>query len=378
MPSYGNFSVRFGKQKIRETVMTIATGPHLRPLGLGQLLDQAIRLYRRNFLKFIGIIAIVQIPLTLLQMLSTLLTVGGMSAPFDDQSSIPTDLGEVLGFIGIGGTIVVAIVTFVLVQGVATAALTRAVAGSYLGQSVGIVEAYRKIGRSWVSLIGALLLTGLIAIGLLIWTLVPCIGWLTGLGMLAFLSMVITPMIAPIIVLEKQAAVDSIRRAWDLARRRFWWVLGFIFILFLFGQLIITIPVILLTYLLQFIMGGGPFALTTTETIIQTVTQSLSQLTLSVIYLPLQLTAITLMYFDLRIRTEGFDLAVLAGSVSGAQADVEAVTVEAPQPEKGNLITWTEMGYFALIEIGALALYFVFVMLLGLLFFAIGAASGSF
>lgn len=357
--------------------MSIATGPQLRPLGLGQLLDQAIRLYRRNFLKFIGIIAIVQIPLTLLQMVSALLTVGGMSAPFDSDSNIPTDLAEILGFVGLGGTILVAIVTFVLVQGVATAALTRAIAGSYLGESVGMLEAYRKIGRSWVSLIGALLLTGLIAIGLLIWTLVPCIGWLTGLGMLVFLSLVITPLIAPIIVLEKQAATEAVRRAWDLARRRFWWVLGFVLILVLFGQLIITIPVVLITYLFQFIVGGGPFAMSTTETMIQTVTQSLSQLGLSVIYLPLQLTAITLMYFDLRIRTEGFDLAVLAGSVSGVQTDVDTVTVEAPQPEKGNLITWNEMGYFALIEIGAVALYFVFVMVLSLLFFALFAASNA-
>lgn len=35
---------------------------YLRPLSLGQLFDQAIRLYRRNFWKFVGIIAVVQIP----------------------------------------------------------------------------------------------------------------------------------------------------------------------------------------------------------------------------------------------------------------------------------------------------------------------------
>jgi hypothetical protein len=34
----------------------------LRPLRLVELIDQAIHLYRRNFCKFIGIIAVVQIP----------------------------------------------------------------------------------------------------------------------------------------------------------------------------------------------------------------------------------------------------------------------------------------------------------------------------
>ena len=39
----------------------------LRPLRLGELLDRAIRLYRGNFLTFIGIIAVVYVPLMVLQ-----------------------------------------------------------------------------------------------------------------------------------------------------------------------------------------------------------------------------------------------------------------------------------------------------------------------
>jgi hypothetical protein len=37
--------------------------PHLRAMSLPELLDQAIRLYRQNFVKFVGIIAIPYIPL---------------------------------------------------------------------------------------------------------------------------------------------------------------------------------------------------------------------------------------------------------------------------------------------------------------------------
>ena len=54
--------------------MTAISMPTLRPLGIGELLDQAIRLYRRNFLSFIGIIAVVQLPLGLLQFVLALLT----------------------------------------------------------------------------------------------------------------------------------------------------------------------------------------------------------------------------------------------------------------------------------------------------------------
>ncbi len=357
--------------------MTVTTMPPLRPLGLGELLDQAIRLYRRNFLTFIGIIAIVQIPLTLLQMITSLLTFGGIFTQLEEQAGSFVDPSTLFGpayILGIIGSGLLALISFVLIQGVATAALTRAVAGSYLGESTGVTDAYRKIGRSWLSLIGALLLAILLSIGLVVWVLVPCVGWLTGFGMLAFFWMVIVPLIAPIIVLEKQVASRSIRRAWDLARRRFWWVLGFVFILFIFGQLVITGPTTLIGFVFQFIVGS-PFDFSVSQAIVQTVLQALVQLMFSLIYLPLQLTAITLMYFDLRIRTEGFDLSLLATSVSSSQAEVTEVTAQAPQPEQGNLVTMTEMGHFALLSLGGVVLYLVIVSIFGALAFAMMALS---
>lgn len=358
--------------------MTATPMPHLRPLNLGELLDQAIRLYRRKFLTFIGIIATVHIPISVLQLVASLFTVSAM--PYLQDSGHPlTNSSQMPGaayFIGMAGTVLVAIISFILIQGLATAALTRAIAGSYLGESVGILEAYEKIGRSWLSLLGALLLAGLISLGLVIWFIIPCVGWLTGLGILAFFGGVIVPLIAPIIVLEKQSASDSIRRAWDLSRRRFWWVSGFVFILYLFAQLVITGPVTLIGVAFQFAVGG-PLNVSMTTTIIQTVLQSLVQLTFSVIYLPLQLAAITLMYFDLRVRTEGFDLALLSTDALDNDTGVTGITTQAPLPERGSLVTMTEMGYFAAFSVGGGIVYMLFVAVFGAIGFAILAASGG-
>jgi len=357
--------------------MTVTSMPQLRPLGLGQLLDQAIRLYRRNFLTFIGIIAIVEIPLGLLQLGVALLTFNSFSQFGDGRGpSSPEAFSSAIST-GVLGNFLIGILSFVLIQVVATAAMTRAVASSYLGESISITDAYRKIGQSWLPLLGALLLAILITIGLVIWTIIPCVGWLTGLGMLVFFGFVVTPLIAPTIVLEKQQASDAIRRAWDLARRRFWWVLGFVFILTIFAQIIITGPTLLLTLVFGLVLGEGPFDPSFGQAITQTVIQSLIQLVGSLIYLPLQLTAITLMYFDLRIRTEGFDLTVLTQSMSDEQTDVSEVTTEVPRPEKGNLVTMTEMGYFALIEVGAVVLYFILVAVLFAVFALLGVASGA-
>src|SRR5512138_1588066 len=58
----------------------------LRPLRLGELLDRAIRLYRANFLTFIGIIALIYIPLMVLQTAASALLRSSMLA---DNLSAP-------------------------------------------------------------------------------------------------------------------------------------------------------------------------------------------------------------------------------------------------------------------------------------------------
>src|SRR5262245_59145687 len=165
--------------------MTALSMPTLRPLGIGELLDQAIRLYRRNFLSFIGIIAVVQIPLGLLQFGLSLLALQTTGVLGARARGLPaTDPASPLFCAAEGGTILVAIVQLILVQGVATAAMTRAVADNYLGTPTGFTGAYRRVGRAWLPLIGTLFIAGLVGILLVIWFLVPCVGWATGGGIL--------------------------------------------------------------------------------------------------------------------------------------------------------------------------------------------------
>ncbi|MCB0163523.1 MAG: glycerophosphoryl diester phosphodiesterase membrane domain-containing protein [Anaerolineae bacterium] len=364
--------------------MTTTTVPKLRPLTIPRLLDEAVRLYRNNFLKFIGIIAIVQIPLTLFQMVVSLIAFGDFFATLESVGgpggATPDEIFGPSYFTGIGASSLLGILGFILIQGVATAALTLAIAGSYLGEDIGILEAYQRLGRSWLSLIGALILAGIFGIALFIWFLIPCVGWITGLGMLAFYWAIVVPLIPPVIVLEKQAATQSIRRAWDLARRKFWWVIGFVLALFMFNQITVTAPTTLVTFISQLIFGD-PLAPTSAQLTIQTIIQSITTLLFSLIYLPLQLTAITLMYFDLRIQTEGFDMDVLSMGFMGERTDVAQLVSQAPGVQQGNWFTINEMGYFVLLELGAVALLMAFYFLLaliGFLFFALMAASGDF
>lgn len=314
-----------------------------RPLRLGEILDQAIRLYRGNFLKFIGIIALVQIPLTLIQVLSSALTFSNVPQAASEPTMEP--FGDGFGsmfYLGLVASLFTAIAAFVLLQGVATAALTRAIADSYLGEPIEVLKSYRKIGSSWLVILAAYLIILLLIILSAIWTIVPCVGWFTGLGILVYIFLVIIPLMPVIVVIERQGVFGSLRRTWDLARRRFWWIFGAMLLLYLFAAFVFTGPSALVSLLLQFFMGESLLEPATGFTF-QSILQSLVGLVGSLIYLPLQLTTITLMYFDLRVRTEGFDLVMLAqGSVS-QPTDVGALTAQAPPAESGGLISGTEM-----------------------------------
>jgi hypothetical protein len=348
-----------------------------------QLLDQAIRLYRRNWLTFIAIIAIVLVPTMLVQtgfsVLSQQSSVQQLERLYNSDSSDmnPFSIFDANYIIGGAGSLLMAVVSFLLVQGLGTAALCRAIADNYLGLPTGVANAYRRIRGDWTRLLRALLLVALIVIVIWLWFLIPCIGWVTGLGMLSFMSWAITPMVAPVVVIEKQGAVGAVRRAWDLVRRRFWWVLGFVGLLTLFGLLVTGGPSLLLTFLFQYLLARAIESGNFSASLYQPIIQSLVNLVTGLLYQPLQLTAIVLIYMNLRVRTESLDLALQAEGALGGQVDVESLLAQAPPPQTGNLVTWTEMGYFALISIiGLVVIGIIYAAGMALMFGAFGAAGG--
>jgi hypothetical protein len=340
--------------------MTNADSQFIRPMSLAELLDRAIGLYRRNFFKFIGIIAIPLIPLNILQMVVSYFTNSSLTTRA--QSGTNPFSAEVL--LGYAGMLVIGFFQFILVQGIGTAALTRAIADNYTGQQVGILDSYDRIGKSWLSLIVALILMAVIFIPAYIWTFfIPCVGWITGPGLLIFLYLAVLPLISPVVVLENPGATGALRRAWDLARSRFWWLLGCALVLYLFGWLIVQGPVLLLTFLLSTLLQAYPL-LMEQQLIVSTILQSLTTLFTSLLYLPIQITLMTLVYFDLRARSEGLDLAMQLSVEPQNEIDVVPlpdIAAQSPAP----FLTTTDAGRFALLSLAVVALYG---LLFGLIF----------
>lgn len=330
----------------------------LRPLRLGELLDQAIRLYRRNFITFVGIVAMVYVPLMVLQIASTTL----MTSSLDTLTSSPEQIFTNYAYWGgMLSSLVVAFLQFIFVQGIATGALTRAVADNYLGKTTSILGAYRGIGKSWLPLLGALLLVGLLSIVFAFWWIVPCIGWITGLGMLVVLLTAVSPMVAPVVVLEGQGVISSIRRAWSLVRRRFWPVLGYVFVLYIFSMLIVTGPGLIMNAVLAGALGV--FEDPTSGLVIRTILQSLVQLISILLYYPLQMAAFTLIYFDLRVRTEGFDIALLTVNASD-QTNIDQVMAAPAAVTNERLIAGSDVGNFAILTLAAVGIYIFFISII--------------
>lgn len=330
--------------------------PNLHPQSMGELLDQALRLYRRHFVQFVGVFAIPLIPVILLQTLGSLassLSVATQIGDLSRDASPLAPLGSLIGFFAqTGGAFLIAI----LMQGVAGPALVRAVANAYFGLPVTIWGTYRQLRAIWAQLLVAVILSFVISYAITFWWLVPCIGWVTGMGMSVFFGLAVNQLVMPVLIFENRTAFDIFRRAWDLARRRFWWLMGFTTLVFIFAQAVLGGPgVLLLTALfgsLPLLARDNNLALfVALQTAIPSIVNTLSIL----VHYPLLTATMTLAYLDLRARTEGLDLALLAESMAGQRPPLE-VAAAAPPPQPGRLVTQRELVYFALLSLIPLAI----------------------
>jgi hypothetical protein len=117
----------------------------------------------------------------------------------------------------------------------------------------------------------------------------------------------------------------------------------------IFGQIVVTVPAILFTGLVEALIASN------VDTATLRIVQQLITLLLSLIYVPLQLTCVILLYFDVRVRTEGLDLALetIDPEAENAAKEVQMTLESSPAPHAGGWPTWREFGYFALFSVAA-------------------------
>jgi hypothetical protein len=255
------------------------------PMRVGEILDQTFKLYRKNLVRFLAIVALVQVPITLLMLvLQTLL-----AAP-----AAPTARGRPAFSADQGIVILCSVLLSVIGWTLARGALTKSVSESYLGNEVSVGEAYRFVLPKFWRLIWASILVGLVTmLGFLLF-FVP--------GVIFSLWFALT---AAVVVIEDRKASESMGRSRLLVKGN----LGKIFLVSL-AVFVISLIIGLVCSFAGGIVGRivgaarGSMSLTTIQTIFSLVGQIIAG--------PISATAIILLYYDLRIRKEGFDLEMLA------------------------------------------------------------------
>jgi hypothetical protein len=262
--------------------------PELRPLGIGETVDVSIKLYLRNAGTLLGIVAVAVLPVYILFIL-ILISVAPEGAVIEgDQILMPTqaDLDAfnrvLLGFILLS----------VLASMLAAGAAFKAVADAYLGGKPGIGDSLRYAGGRlhsllWVSLLYVICL----AVGFIL-LIVP------GIYLMVALSVSV-----PALILEGHKGTKALGRSRDLIKGRWWPTAGVYFL----GLVLVPIVV---GVILGFIFGA---AIPETESVTSFLfLQGTQEALIDIISAPLQAAVITVLYFDLRVRKEGFDLQLLA------------------------------------------------------------------
>jgi hypothetical protein len=251
------------------------------PMSLGELLDRAFRLYAANFPLMVGIAAVAFVPQFFVQVLAVL--------PVPAPSSLVTVLAASFGILAF-------LVGSLIVAPLATGATTKALSERYLGREVTVGEALRA---AW-SRVGVLLLTqfivGLIVIFGFMLFIVPGVLWMCSYAL-----------VAPVVMLETADLGEIRLRSWELVSGH----RGKVFVILL---VIVAIQ--------SFLGSAGNLLFLAFEE------GSLASGVFSVVFLssvgllvyPLQTIAVTLLYYDLRIRKEGFDLELLSQAIGPAPA----------------------------------------------------------
>lgn len=246
----------------------------LRPLSVGEIIDYSLRIYRRSFGTVITIALVANaIPVVLGVYI---VTSGGVAA------------NTTLWFLNL--------ILSLILGALATAATVFVVSENYLGQSIAPGEAFSRATGFIGQLIVLSFLVGLaVGIGFIL-LVIPALVIAAGL-------MVSTPAL----VLEGVGATTAMSRSWQLTKG------------FKLKMLGVAILVVILIMLPSLVIGF--FAGMTTPALgagrnptAVVIPAALGQLVSTILY-PLMYCAITVAYYDLRIRKEGFDLELLESTL---------------------------------------------------------------
>jgi hypothetical protein len=290
----------------------------LRPLGIGEVLDVALKIVWRNAGTLIRVVVFVVLPV---QILTALLAASispkslnsGSSFPVQSQTSPTLSSSDVKAFIGYG---IVLLLLTLLSSTLSSAACFRTIASAYLGGRTDWRSSLGYALRHLHSIVLVTVLAGLAAgLGFIL-----CV--LPGIYFGVAFSLAV-----PVLLTEGTRGRRALGRSRALVKDYWWRVFG----------------VLVLGYILSGILAGAIEGAVVGLTSVSSGDSSLTAIVVSVVAgtvsklvtTPFVAAFIIVVYIDLRVRKEAFDLQLLAERL-GVEPDagvLEARLAPAPPPD---------------------------------------------
>ena len=240
----------------------------LEPMEIGDIFDEAFSLYKKNFVTFFGIAAIVYIPIEILAYV------------LQYSSFTGSGLSEMTLVLSLLTTLLLVLISV----NVTNAALTKAIADRHTGKTASIGTAYGNIVKRAIPLfITVIMVAVMVAIGFVL-LVIPAI-------ILTFMAV----FVSQVFVVEDKRYFSAFSRSRELAKDN--WMRIFI----------IAIVAAIINAIVTFGSEAIGFMITSSPVLLGVITGLASAF-----ILPIISAAYVLLYFDVRVRKEGYDLELLA------------------------------------------------------------------
>lgn len=240
---------------------------NLRVRSISEIVDAAFVLFRRHSLQYITLAAIATAPSLILNLFLS----GGVT---------PTGMSSVMRLLP---GIIIGVITYALVSAV----IIRMGSDAYLGSEPNVSATMRDVLPKAPTLILASLLTSIMVGFSALFLILPMFYVLT----LVFATI-------PLIVLERKGALAAISRSRKLSAGIKWHILGTVLLVYgIYFVLSLAIP------LLAAVVGGNPVVVLVMQTLF------------AVVAAPILNLVVMVLYYDARIRAEGFDVEHMAQSL---------------------------------------------------------------
>ena len=275
--------------------------PRLRALSLGGVLDAAVKICLAQWRTLLRAVLVVVVPV---QIVTAIVNVDYTLSSFEFDASSTRAAEDSLDELNqyLGGLAISTLLQLCAI-GLATAACFRAIAQTYLGEPLDWRSSLSYALARWRPLL-ALVLLYVVGVGLgAVLFVVPGV-WLFVAWAAAM----------PVLLVEGLRPRQALERSFALVKGRWWRTFGTLVIGFILAGIISAL-----------MQGVFVIALTgTDDDTLVIVLSALAGIVGMAVSTPLQAAILTVLYFDLRVRSEGFDRAQLAREI-GADEPLAAL-----------------------------------------------------